>query len=127
VVHCIYTTLFFLKMYNSIIFFIIILYWGYIVTFTKALTVYHSLIYPLHHSPLSHRLPPTSLHSRISFNRSHFSIFIHEYIIFLPYSASYTRSYILPPKFKVSIPKMKVMFLFPNNVLSNAQFTVILF
>jgi hypothetical protein len=33
-----------------------------------------------------------------SFNRSHFSIFIHEYVIFLPHSPSYTPPfpYILP-------------------------------
>jgi hypothetical protein len=29
------------------------LYWEYIVTFTKVLTIYHNWIHPLHHSPLS--------------------------------------------------------------------------
>jgi hypothetical protein len=33
-----------------------------------------------------------SLHFWYSFNRSHFSIFIHKYIIFLPHSLSYTLS-----------------------------------
>jgi hypothetical protein len=38
-----------------------LLYWGYIVTFTKVLTIHHSWIHPLHHSPLS----PPSLIPRI--------------------------------------------------------------
>jgi hypothetical protein len=29
------------------------LYWEYIVTFTKVLTIYHNWIHPLHHSHLS--------------------------------------------------------------------------
>jgi hypothetical protein len=33
--------------------FLLLLYWGYIVTFTKVLTICHSWIHPLHHSPLS--------------------------------------------------------------------------
>jgi hypothetical protein len=70
------------------LFFIIILllYWGYIVTFTKVLTIYHSWIRTLHYSPLS-----PAPHSWYSFNRSRFSVFIHENI-FLPYSPSYTLS-----------------------------------
>jgi hypothetical protein len=72
---------------------ILLLHWGYIVTFTKVLTIYHSWIYPLYHSPLS----PLS-HFWNSFNRSHFFIFINEYIISPPYSPSYTLSlYLLPP------------------------------
>jgi hypothetical protein len=59
----------------------------YSVAFTKVLSLYHSWIHPLHHSPLSCILPFLE-----SFNRSHCSIFIHEYIIFLPYSPSYTLS-----------------------------------
>jgi hypothetical protein len=43
---------------------------------------------PLHHSPLS----PPSHHSWNSFNRPHFSIYIHLYIVFAPYSSSYTLS-----------------------------------
>jgi archaellum biogenesis protein FlaJ (TadC family) len=31
---------------------LLLLYWGYIVTFTKVLTIYHSWIHSLHHSPL---------------------------------------------------------------------------
>jgi hypothetical protein len=57
------------------------LYWGYIVIFTNDLTIYHSWIHSLHHSPLS-SLP----HSWNSFNRSHFSIDIHACIIFPSYS-----------------------------------------
>jgi hypothetical protein len=31
----------------------LLLYWGYVVTFTEVLTVYHNWIQPLHHAPLS--------------------------------------------------------------------------
>jgi hypothetical protein len=34
-------------------FFKLLLYWGYILAFTKVLTTYHSWIHPRHHSPLS--------------------------------------------------------------------------
>jgi hypothetical protein len=70
---------------KSYLFFIIILflYWGYIVTFTKVLTVYHSGIHPLN---------PSFPHSWNSFNMSQFSIFIYEYIIFRPHLLSYTFS-----------------------------------
>jgi hypothetical protein len=47
---------------------------------------YLSWIHPLHHSPLS--LP--SPHSWNHFNRSHFSIFVHECIVFPLHSASFT-------------------------------------
>jgi hypothetical protein len=70
---------------------ILLLYWGYTVTFTKVLIIYHSLIHPLHHSPLSSPTPFLD-----SFIRSHFSIFIHEYIIFIPYESSYTLSLYTP-------------------------------
>jgi hypothetical protein len=36
-----------------IIIIILLLYWGYSVTFIKVLTIYHSWIHSLHHSPLS--------------------------------------------------------------------------
>jgi hypothetical protein len=62
------------------------------VTFTKVLTTYQSRIHLLHHSPLS-----SFLHSWDSFNRPHFSIFIHEYIIFLPHSPSHTLSFCPSP------------------------------
>jgi hypothetical protein len=65
---------------------------GCIVAFTKVLKIYHSWIHSLHHSPLS-LLP----YSWKSFNRFHFSIFIHEYLIFPPYSASNTFSLYPPP------------------------------
>jgi hypothetical protein len=73
--------------------FLLLLYWGYIVTFTKVLITYHSWIHPLHHSPLS----PPPPHSWNSFNRSHFSIYRHEYIILSPYSPSCTILPHLPP------------------------------
>jgi hypothetical protein len=50
------------------------------------------VVHPLHHSPLS-----SLSHSWNSFNRSHCSIYIHEYIILLPYSPFYTLSLYLPP------------------------------
>jgi hypothetical protein len=64
----------------------------YIVTFTKVLTIYHSLIHSLHQSPLSSLSP----HSWNIFNRSHFSIFIHENTIFPPYSPPFPFPYKLP-------------------------------
>jgi hypothetical protein len=56
-------------------FVILLLYWGYIVTFTKFLTVYHSWICPLHHL-----LYPPFFHSWNSFNIS-LSIFLNKYIV----------------------------------------------
>jgi hypothetical protein len=53
------------------------LYWGFIVTFTKLLTIYHSWTHSLHYSFYS-PFP----YSWNSFNRSHFSIFIHSGNIF---------------------------------------------
>jgi hypothetical protein len=40
-----------------------LLYWGHIVTFTKVLTIYHSWIHPLHHSPL---FPPPPIPGIVS-------------------------------------------------------------
>jgi hypothetical protein len=65
--------------------FFLLLCWGYIVAFTKVLTIYqkcHSWIQFLLHSPLS---PLT--HSWNSFNRSHFSIYIHVYTVFALFSS----------------------------------------
>jgi hypothetical protein len=78
---------------NSVILFKIILlvHWVFIVTFTKVLRVYHSL-FP---SFITILYPP-SPHSWNSFSRSHFSIFLCKYIIFSPYSLSYTLS-LYPP------------------------------
>jgi hypothetical protein len=67
------------------------LYRGNTVVFSKVLTIYHSWIHPLHHSPLS-----PSPHSSNRFNRPHCSIFTHEYTIFPSYSPSYTLS-LYPP------------------------------
>jgi hypothetical protein len=54
------------------LFLLLWLYWEYIVTFIKVLTMCHSWIHPLYHSLLFHL--PTSPHSWNSFNSSHFSI-----------------------------------------------------
>jgi hypothetical protein len=55
--------------YCSLLFFfliiVLLLYWVYIVTFTKVVIVFHSWIYPLHHSPLS-PLPLTFYSSKLS-------------------------------------------------------------
>jgi hypothetical protein len=83
---CVYIT------FSSLICFLLLWYWGFIVTFTEVLVIYHSWIHPFHHSPLS-SLPPFLE----SFKRSYFSIFIHEYIIFSQYLPSYILSlYPLP-------------------------------
>jgi hypothetical protein len=71
-------------------FFLFLLHWGYTVIFTK---VHHSWILPFSHSPFL-PLPPFL----DSFNGSHFSIFTHEYIIFLLHSATLTLS-LYPPSF----------------------------
>jgi hypothetical protein len=65
---------------------------GYIVAFTNVFTIYHNWIHPLYHSPLF-LLP----HSWNSFSIFHFSICIHVYTVFVPYSPSYTISPFPPP------------------------------
>jgi hypothetical protein len=69
---------------------ILLLYWEHIVTFTTVLAMYLSWIHTLHHSP------PPHPYSWNSFNRSHVSIFIYEYIVFPPHSLSFTLSLYLP-------------------------------
>jgi hypothetical protein len=69
---------------------------GYIVVFTKVLTIYkiyYTWIHSLHHSPL---FPPPT-YSWNSFNMSLFSFYIHVYTAFVLYSLSYTLSPHLPP------------------------------
>jgi hypothetical protein len=66
------------------------------VTFIKLLTIYHSWIHTLHHSPLS-----LFLHSWNSFTRFHFSTYIHVYRIFLLYPPSYNKVH-LSTKFPTS-------------------------
>jgi hypothetical protein len=64
-----------------------LLCWVYNVAFTKVLTIYqiyHTGIHSLHHSPLS-----LSPHSWSSFNRYHFSIYIHVYTEFALFSHLY--------------------------------------
>jgi hypothetical protein len=85
------------------------------VTFTKALTIYHSWIHPLHHS-----LIPPFPHSWNSFNLSHFSIFIHEYIIFPLYSPSYTLFLYLPSPI-VTIPRQDLFHL-PFSIFEKSHF-----
>jgi hypothetical protein len=70
-------------------FIFLLLYWGYIVAFTKVLTMYHSWIHSFHHSPLS---PLPSFLTQNKINRSYFSIYIHVYTVFAPYSPSHTPS-----------------------------------
>jgi hypothetical protein len=77
------------KAWNLFIYLLLLLYWGYIVTFTKVHIIYHSWIHLLHHPPLS-LLPPFLEW----FNRAHFSIYIH--VIFTPHSPSNTCS-LYPP------------------------------
>jgi hypothetical protein len=60
------------------------------VAFTKVLTEYHNWIQSLHHSPLS-PYAPNSWNS--------FSIYIHVYTIFAPYSPSHTLSPPPPPSY----------------------------
>jgi hypothetical protein len=69
----------------------LLLCWGCIVTFTTVLTVYHNWIHPLHHLLYS----PSS-HSWNSFNKCHFSTFIHVYIIFPNHSPFHTL-FLYPP------------------------------
>jgi hypothetical protein len=72
-----------------------LLCWGYIVAFTKVLTIYqihHTWIHPLHHFPLF-----PSPHSWNSFNRSHFSIYIHVYSVFALYSHPHLPMALSPP------------------------------
>jgi hypothetical protein len=76
--------------------FLLLLYWGYTVAFTKVLTLYHSwiiLLYPS--SPLSWN----------SFNRCHFSIHIHVYTVFAQYLPFYTFSSCLPPSHWYQFPR----------------------
>jgi hypothetical protein len=83
-------------MIPSFFFFLRFLLWcrGHIVTFTKVLTICRIQIHPLHHSPLS----PNS-HSWNSFSSSHFSIYLHVYIIFSLCSPTYTHHFLVfsPP------------------------------
>jgi hypothetical protein len=80
------------------LYFIFIVVVGYIVTFTKFLTIFHSRIQPLHYSPLF----PVP-HSWISFKRSHFSIYIYVYRIFPPYSPHDLLSLYPPPSHPLSL------------------------
>jgi hypothetical protein len=72
--------------YLNFTLFLLLLYWGYIVTFTKVITTDHSWI---HHSIVL--LSPSSPHSWNNFSRSHFFI----YMIFLHWSTWYSLSYTL--------------------------------
>jgi hypothetical protein len=95
------------KFYCFYFFIIILLYWGYTVTFTKALAIYHNWIHPLHHSFL---YSPSS-HSWNSLSVSHFFTYIHEYI-FPAHSSSYTLSFYPPPLTCSPSPRTCFTFLF---------------
>jgi hypothetical protein len=64
------------------IFYYIILYWGYIMTFTKVLALYHSWIYPIHHSPLF-SLPLFLEYWTPFFSNSWFSVFFKIIIVYV--------------------------------------------
>jgi hypothetical protein len=62
---------------------------------TYNVSITHTWIHPLHHSPLSSLPHPDSWNS---FNRYHFCIYMHVYTFFVLYSPSYLLS-LLPPTF----------------------------
>jgi hypothetical protein len=69
----------------------LLLYLGYIVTFTKVLTIYHSWIHPLHRSPLSPPPIPGIVSAGLIF---HFHIWVHNIPTIF---TSYTLSLYPPP------------------------------
>jgi hypothetical protein len=81
----------------EVVFLLLLLYRGYIVTFTKVLTMYHSWIYLLHQ--------PFLPHSWSSFIRSPFSIYIGVFTVFTPYSPSHTLSSPPPPPTPTTSPE----------------------
>jgi hypothetical protein len=97
-----------LKNYYLLFFVLFLLYWRYIVTFTKVLIIYLSWTH--HHSPLS-----PSLHSWNSFTRFYFSIYMHVYRIFPQYSPPYTLS-LYPHHFHWYQPPDRTCFAFPFTV-----------
>jgi hypothetical protein len=74
------------------LFIIILLFWVYIVTFTKVLTIYHSWIHPLHHSPLFSLFPiPGTVSTHLIFPFSDMSTwYLHHIHLLSPFP------YILP-------------------------------
>jgi hypothetical protein len=84
--HC-YKFFFFFHQYCWFEISFLLLFWGYIVAFTNVLAIYHNWIHPFYHFPLF-LLP----HSWNSVSRFYFSICIHAYTAFVPYSLSYTIS-----------------------------------
>jgi hypothetical protein len=83
---------------------ILLLYLGYIVTFTKVLTIYLSQIHLLHHSPLS--LHPHSWNSLTDL------IFRFTYIVFVLYSPSYTHPLLMSfPLPLVPTPRQDLFYL----------------
>jgi hypothetical protein len=59
--------------------FLLLLYWEYIVTFTKIVAIYHSWIHLLHYSPLSLPPPPTPgiVSTDFIFTSSYMSTYFH--------------------------------------------------
>jgi hypothetical protein len=94
-----------------------LLFWEHILTFIKVFTIYHSWIHPLHDSSLSR-----SPHSWNSFNRSHFPICTCKYIIFKPYSFSYTLSLYTPPTPTGAKPQIGPVLHFCSPFLKKRQF-----
>jgi hypothetical protein len=84
-----YKTMGFFPKHNGIFYYHIIIALEYIVTVLKVFTIYLKFI-----SSVILFYPPSPLLRM--FQQSHFSIFIHEYIIFLPYSPPASFTYILP-------------------------------
>jgi hypothetical protein len=82
----------------------LLLYWGYIVTFTKVLIIYHSCIHPSH--------------SWNSFTRSYFSfaymstIYFHHIHLLIPFP------YILPPS---TVPTLKQDLFFLISLIYQAE------
>jgi hypothetical protein len=72
--------------------FLLLLYWGHIVTFTKVLIIYHSWIYPLHHSPLSPLPIPGTVSTGLIFP---FSYMLYTYVHHIHPPTPFP--YILPP------------------------------
>jgi hypothetical protein len=86
---------------------VLLLYWGYTVTFTKrdSVILFYStspLIPEIVSTGLS--FPFTCMCTCTMFQQVSFSIYIHVYIIFPPYSPSYTFPCILPPPIGINPP-----------------------
>jgi hypothetical protein len=91
-------------LFNQYFLKLLMLYLGYMVRFVQMLTIYHSWIHPS--IIFLYPLP----HSQNSFNRSHFSIFIHECLIFHHIHLPTLFPYILPLPL-VPTPRQDLLYL----------------